>query len=156
MKHATPIMKQQGAGTMINTASIAGLGVGYGGHIYTACKAAIIHLTRTIANELGEDGIRVNCIAPGGIPTAIFGRGMGLDQDAAEAIVPMIAQGMSKAQPVQRAGRADDIAEAAVWLASDASSFVTAHCLVVDGGILTGKLWSQKMAELQAMGGGQQ
>ncbi|MGH2588061.1 MAG: glucose 1-dehydrogenase [Dehalococcoidia bacterium] len=153
MKHATPVIKAQGGGSIISTASVAGLGVGYGGHVYTACKAAVIHLTRSVANELGEDGIRVNCIAPGGIATAIFGRGAGLDQEQAEALIPLLADGMAKAQPIQRAGRPEDIAEAALWLASDASSFVTGHCLVVDGGMTTGKLWSQRIAELQQAAG---
>ncbi|MGH2633741.1 MAG: glucose 1-dehydrogenase [Tepidiformaceae bacterium] len=153
MKHATPVMKAQGGGSIISTASVAGLGVGYGGHIYSACKAAIMHLTRSIANELGEDGIRVNCIAPGAIPTAIFGRSFGLDQDQAEALIPMFETGMAKGQPIQRAGSPNDIAEAALWLASDASSFVTGHCMLVDGGLTTGKLWSQRIAELQAAAG---
>ena len=151
MKHATPVMKAQGGGSIISTASVAALGVGYGGYIYSACKAAIVHLTRSIANELGEDGIRVNCIAPGAIPTAIFGRGFGLDQDQAEGIIPMIEAGMVKAQPIQRAGSPNDIAEAALWLASDSASFVTGACLLVDGGLTTGKLWSERMAEMQAM-----
>lgn len=148
MKHAAPVMKRQGSGVILSTASVAGLGIGYGPHIYAACKAAIIQLTRTVANELGESGIRVNCIAPGAIPTAIFGRGMGLDQEQADAIVPALATSMATAQPIQRAGDPRDIAEAALWLSSDAASFVTAHCLVVDGGLMTGKLWSQKMAEI--------
>lgn len=155
MKHATPVMKAQGGGSIISTASVAGLGVGYGGEIYSACKAAIMHLTRCLANQLGEDGIRVNCIAPGAIPTAIFGRGFGLDQDQAEGMIPMLEAGMAKGQPIQRAGSPTDIAEAALWFASDASSFVTGACLVVDGGLTTGKLWSQRMAELASLGGSQ-
>jgi NAD(P)-dependent dehydrogenase (short-subunit alcohol dehydrogenase family) len=153
MKHAVKVMKPQGSGSIISTASVAGLGVGYGGNVYSACKAAIIHLTRCVANEVGESNIRVNSIAPGGIPTAIFGKAMGLDQDAAEGIIPMMAAGMGKAQPIPRAGDAADIAEAALWLASDASSFVSAHCLVVDGAMTTGKLFSQKLAEMQQMAG---
>lgn len=148
MKHATRVMRPQGSGSIVSTASVAGIGVGYGGHIYSACKAAIIHLTRSVANEVGEDGIRVNCVAPGAIPTAIFGRGMGMDQAGAESIIPMLEMGMAKAQPIQRSGQALDIAEAVLWLAGDQSTFVTAQCIAVDGGLTTGKLWSQKMAEL--------
>lgn len=148
MKHAANAMKPHGSGSIISTASVAGIGIGYGPHVYTACKAAVIHLTRSVANELGEDGIRVNCIAPGAIPTAIFGRGMGLDQDAAEALLPMLAAGMATAQPIQRTGAPADIAEAALWLASDASTFVTGQCIAVDGGLTTGRLWSQKLAEI--------
>lgn len=150
MAAAAPIMKAQGSGTILSTASVAGLGVGFGGHIYSACKAAIIHLTRSVANELAEDGVRVNCIAPGAIPTAIFGRGMGLDQDEAEALIPMLAAGMVNAQPMRTAGTPHDIAEAAVWLASDASRFVTGQCIPVEGGLLTGKRWSERIAEMRA------
>ncbi len=151
MKHAVPVMKAQKSGSIINTASVAGLGVGYGGTMYSACKAAIIHVTRVIANEVGEENIRVNAIAPGAIPTAIFGRGGGMDQDAAEALIPMLKMGFMKAQPIPRSGDADDIAQAALWLGSDASSFVTGITLPVEGGITTGKLFSQRMAELQGM-----
>jgi len=149
MKHAAPVMRAQHSGTIINTASVGGLSVGLAGHVYSACKAGVIHLTRSVANELAEDGIRVNAIAPGGIATPIFGRSAGLDQDQAEVIVPMIADGMAKTIPLQRAGFALDVAEAALWLASDQSSFITADCLVIDGGITTGRLWSEKMAALQ-------
>jgi NAD(P)-dependent dehydrogenase (short-subunit alcohol dehydrogenase family) len=152
MKHAVPVMKAQKSGSIINTASVAGLGIGYGGHMYTACKAAVIHLTRSIANEVGEENVRVNAIAPGAIPTAIFGRVGGMDQDAAEALIPMLKTGFVKAQPIPRSGEASDIAEAALWLASDASSFVTGICLPVEGGMTTGKLWSQRMAELAGAG----
>jgi NAD(P)-dependent dehydrogenase (short-subunit alcohol dehydrogenase family) len=77
---------------------------------------------------------------------------MGMDPDGAEAIIPMLEMGMAKAQPIPRSGRTTDIAEAALWLASDASSFVTGQCLAVDGGLTTGRLFSARMAELQAMG----
>jgi NAD(P)-dependent dehydrogenase (short-subunit alcohol dehydrogenase family) len=150
MKHAVPVMKAQKSGSIINTASIAGLGVGYGGTMYSACKAAVIHVTKVVANEIGEDNIRVNAIAPGAIPTAIFGRAGGMDQDGAEALIPMLKMGFAKAQPIPRSGEAEDIARAALWLASDASSFVTGVTLPVEGGMTTGKLFSQRMAELQA------
>lgn len=151
MKHAVPVMKAQKSGSIINTASVAGLGVGYGGNMYSASKAAVIHLTRVVANEVGEDNVRVNAIAPGAIPTAIFGRVAGMDQDAAEALIPMLKMGFAGAQPIPRTGDVVDIANAALWLASDASSFVTGICLPVEGGMTTGKLFSQRMAELQGM-----
>lgn len=151
IKHASAVMKAQKSGSIINTASVAGIGVGYGGTLYSASKAAVIHLTRILANELGEENVRVNAIAPGAIPTAIFGRGGGMDQDAAEALIPILQMGFAKAQPIPRSGSTRDIAEAALWLASDASSFVTGICLPVDGGMTTGKLFSQRMAELGAM-----
>lgn len=154
MKHAATVMKAQKSGSIINTASVAGIGVGYGGTMYSACKAAVIHVTKVIANEIGEENVRVNCIAPGAIPTAIFGRVGGLDQEAAEAIIPMLQMGFAKAQPIPRSGSTRDIAEAALWLASDASSFVTGICIPVEGGLTTGKLFSQRIAEMQGAGGG--
>ena len=155
MKHAVPVMKAQKSGSIINTASVAGMGVGYGGSMYSAAKAAVIHLTKVIANEVGEENVRVNAIAPGAIPTAIFGRVGGMDQDAAEALVPMLKMGFAKAQPIPRSGDADDIAQTALWLASDASSFVTGICIPVEGGLTTGKLFSQRMAEMQGMAAAQ-
>jgi NAD(P)-dependent dehydrogenase (short-subunit alcohol dehydrogenase family) len=151
MKHAVPVMKKQKSGSIINTASIAGLGVGYGGTMYSAAKAAVIHMTRVIANEVGEENIRVNAIAPGAIPTAIFGRAGGMTQEGAESLIPMLQTGFAKAQPIPRSGDANDIANTALWLASDASSFVTGICIPVEGGLTTGKLFSQRMAEMQAM-----
>jgi NAD(P)-dependent dehydrogenase (short-subunit alcohol dehydrogenase family) len=150
MKHAVPVMKAQKSGSIINTASVAGLGVGYGGTLYSACKAAVIHLTKVVANEVGEENVRINAIAPGAIPTAIFGRVFGMDQDAAEALVPTLQAGFAKAQPIPRSGDAMDIAQAALWLASDASSFVTGITDPVEGGMTTGKLFSQRMAEMGA------
>jgi NAD(P)-dependent dehydrogenase (short-subunit alcohol dehydrogenase family) len=148
MKHAVPVMKAQKSGSIINTASVAGIGVGYGGTLYSASKAAVIHLTKVIANEIGEANIRVNAIAPGAIPTAIFGRVFGMDQDAAEGLIPSLQAGFVKAQPIPRSGDANDIANTALWLASDASSFVTGICIPVEGGMTTGKLFSQRMAEM--------
>lgn len=144
MKHAAPVMKAQGSGVIISTASVAGMGVGWGPHVYSAAKAAVIHLTRSVANELGEHGVRVNAIAPGGIATPIFGKGMGLSAEQADETVEMMANVLQSWQPIPRAGRPGDIAEAALWLASDASSFVTGHTLLVDGGLLTGRPYSQR------------
>lgn len=146
MKHAAPIMKAQGWGSIINTASVAGVGIGFGPHIYSAAKAAVIHLTKSVANELGESGVRVNAICPGGIATPIFGKGMGLDAEQADLTVELMKVRLAQGQPIKRAGLPRDIAEAAAWLASDASSFVTGHALVVDGGITTGRLWSERQA----------
>ena len=145
MKHVAPVMKKQGSGVIISTASVAGLRTGFGTHIYSALKAAIIHLTRTVAMELGEDGIRVNCICPGSIPTAIFGRGFGLPQDAAERLAELLKIPFANSQPIKRTGLPDDIAKAALWLVSDDSSFVNGHALVVDGGLIGGKLYSESI-----------
>jgi len=143
MKHAAPIMKRQGGGSIISTASVAGLRAGMGPHIYCAAKAAVIHLTRSVAMELGESGIRVNCICPGGIATPIFGKALGISADHADETIPLMKGVLETLQPIQRAGLPEDIARAALWLASDESSFVNGHALVVDGGLIGGRLWSE-------------
>jgi NAD(P)-dependent dehydrogenase (short-subunit alcohol dehydrogenase family) len=142
MKHAAPIMRDQGSGSVINTASLAGLRSGYSSHPYSAAKAALIHLTRCVAVELGPRNVRVNSISPGGIVTGIFGKGGGMPHALAEQSLDGLKDYFATVQPIPRAGLPDDIARAAVFLASDASSFVNGHDLVVDGGIAAGQDWS--------------
>jgi NAD(P)-dependent dehydrogenase (short-subunit alcohol dehydrogenase family) len=142
-KYAARVMKRQGSGSIINTSSVAGLEAGHAGHIYTACKHGIVGLTRSTAMELGESGIRVNAICPGGIATPIFGKGMGLDSESADYTVDFMKSVLANAQPIKRAGVPLDIAHAALWLASDDSTFVNAITLVVDGGMTGGVYWSQ-------------
>jgi NAD(P)-dependent dehydrogenase (short-subunit alcohol dehydrogenase family) len=143
MKHAAAVMIKQKAGSIINTASIAGLQTGYAGHIYTAAKHGVIGLTKSVAMELGEYNIRVNSICPGGIATPIFGKAMGMTTEMADMTVEAAKMALEKGQPVKRAGLPQDIGKAAVWLASEDSSFVSAHSLVVDGGITGGRTWAQ-------------
>jgi NAD(P)-dependent dehydrogenase (short-subunit alcohol dehydrogenase family) len=135
IKHAAPIMYQQRSGSIISTASIAGIRTGFGSHIYSAAKAAVIQLTKSTARELGESNVRVNCICPGGIATPIHGIGLGLATQVADQTVEPMRIVLETVQPIPRAGIPADIAQAALWLASDESSFVTGHELVVDGGI---------------------
>ncbi|MHA2391659.1 MAG: glucose 1-dehydrogenase [Promethearchaeota archaeon] len=151
MKHAVPIMKQQGSGSIISTASVAGLRTGFGSHVYSAAKAAIIHLTRTVAMELGEFNIRVNCICPGGIATAIFGKGLGFNQEKADRFKEVVKMFLSQIQPINRPGLPEDIAKAALWLASDDSTFVSGHPLVVDGGLIGGRMWGQNAEQWEKM-----
>jgi len=146
IKHAARIMQAQKSGSIISTASVAGVGIGYGPHVYSAAKAAVIHLTKSVAMELGESNVRVNCICPGGIATPIFGRGMGLATQVADTTVEPMKQVLAQMQPIPRAGLPEDIANAAVFLASDEASFVTGHALVVDGGVLGGRKWSEREA----------
>jgi len=142
MKYAARVMTVQGTGSIINVASVNGIRAGLGGHYYSAAKAGSIHLTRCAAMELGEKGIRVNSISPGMIATGGFGKYSGLEPDEAddhpEIAEAAIGSVVQRWQPVQRVGRVDDIAQAALFLASDASRFVTGHNLVVDGGISAG------------------
>jgi NAD(P)-dependent dehydrogenase (short-subunit alcohol dehydrogenase family) len=152
MKHAAPIMKEQGSGSIISTASVAGLRTGMGGHVYSSAKAAIIHLTRTVAMELGEFNIRVNCICPGGTATAIFGRGLGFEQEKADRFKEIIKMYLADMQPIKRVGLPEDMAKAALWLASDDSTFVSGHPLVVDGGLIGGRMPSQNQDQWEEMG----
>jgi len=148
IKHAALVMKKQKSGSIISTASVAGLRTGMGPHLYSACKAAIIQLTHTTAAELGEFNIRVNCICPGGIATAIFGRGLGLPQDAAERMAEFLKLRLKEIQPIQHAGLPEDVAKTALWLASDESYFVSAHALVVDGALIWKGVLEQNWEEL--------
>uniref|UniRef100_Q07T85 Short-chain dehydrogenase/reductase SDR n=1 Tax=Rhodopseudomonas palustris (strain BisA53) TaxID=316055 RepID=Q07T85_RHOP5 len=152
MKHAAPVMRQQGSGSIINNGSIAGRLAGFSSSlVYGAAKAAVIHFTKCVAMELGESGVRVNSISPGAIATGIFGKALGLSTDAAEKTAAMMQEVYKAAQPIPRAGLPDDIAQAAVFLASDESCFINGHDLVIDGGITGGRNWTQQQQGLAAL-----
>lgn len=140
IRAAGRIMRAQGYGSIINTASVAAAQANLAGHDYSAAKAAIIHLTRTSANELGEDGVRVNAVCPGAIPTAIYGRAAGLDSEQAQRTVGFMTTALADSAPIRRAGRPADVAETVLWLASDAAEYVNGQAIAVDGGLLTGRL----------------
>jgi NAD(P)-dependent dehydrogenase (short-subunit alcohol dehydrogenase family) len=138
MKHAAPLMRARGGGSIINTASIAGLQAGWGPLAYSTAKAAVIHLSRCAAAELAPQKIRVNAICPGLIATSIFGVAMGMERPAADQMAAMIAHNAAAAQPIAKSGAPGDIAAAALFLASDEAAFVTGTHMVVDGGITVG------------------
>ena len=126
IKHAGRAMKHAGrGGSIINTASVAGLSGGAGPACYSACKAAVVNLSRAAALELAPLRIRVNAICPGGILTPLIHRG----QEA------QARERLAKLQPWPEHGRGEHIASAALFLASDESEFVTGEALVVDGGL---------------------
>jgi len=152
MKHVAPIMMAQRSGSIINNGSIAGRQAGYSSSLaYGAAKAGVIHLTRCVAMQLGEHNVRVNSISPGAIPTGIFAKAFGVGADKADAALGVVEAAFAKAQPVPRAGSLDDIAEAAVFLASDGSSFINGQDLAVDGGLGGGRLWTVQRQSLHAM-----
>jgi NAD(P)-dependent dehydrogenase (short-subunit alcohol dehydrogenase family) len=138
MKHALPLMRARGGGSIINTASVAGLQAGYGPLAYSAAKCAVIHMSRCAATELAKDRIRVNAICPGVIATSIFGAAIGANRDVADQMAALIAQNAAAGQPIPKSGLPEDIAGAALYLASDDSVFVTGTHIVVDGGITAG------------------
>jgi NAD(P)-dependent dehydrogenase (short-subunit alcohol dehydrogenase family) len=148
LKHATPLMLERGGGSIINTASIAGLQAGWGPIAYSSAKAAVIHMSRCAAAQLSPQKIRVNAICPGLIATSIFGASLGLPREVADQMAARVAENAPKAQPVPKAGLPEDIAKAALYLASDDSAFVTGQHLVVDGGITVGSRhsWDQAAA----------
>jgi NAD(P)-dependent dehydrogenase (short-subunit alcohol dehydrogenase family) len=143
MKHAVRVMMRQESGSIINMASIVGIRAGVGGLTYSTAKAAVRHLTRCAAVELGEHGIRVNSLSPGPVGTGIFGKGAGLGDGIADAEVEVartvFAEILPAVQPLRRMGTGADVAHAALFLASEDSSFVNGHDLVVDGGISAGR-----------------
>jgi NAD(P)-dependent dehydrogenase (short-subunit alcohol dehydrogenase family) len=95
-----------------------------------------------VAAELGESNIRVNSISPGAIVTGVFAKGVGVDPDIADRHLKTVTKRFANAQPIPRAGMPEDIARAALYLASDAGSFVNGIDLVVDGGVITGNRFS--------------
>ncbi|GAB3200910.1 NAD(P)-dependent dehydrogenase (short-subunit alcohol dehydrogenase family) [Pontibacter aydingkolensis] len=126
MKHQIPHMLQQGKGAIVNCSSIAGV-IGFPGiPIYTASKHAVIGITKAAALEYAQQGIRVNAVCPGAIQTAMIDRFIEKNKLTKDAMV--------SGEPIGRFGEPEEIAEAAIWLCSDASSFTTGHALVVDGG----------------------
>jgi NAD(P)-dependent dehydrogenase (short-subunit alcohol dehydrogenase family) len=118
-------MAEQGGGVIVNITSIGGINAGAGMTVYRAAKAAVIHFTRCIAIDLAEHGVRVNCVAPAHIPTAI-----NTTYDQSEIVRRM--------QPLQRIGSPADVADAVVFLASDRAAQITGIVMPVDGGTTAG------------------
>ena len=151
MKHAAPHMRRQGSGSIINNGSIAGSLAGFSSSIvYGAAKAAVIHLTKCVAMELGEANIRVNSISPGAIATGIFGKALGLSVEAAEK-TPDVMREVTR--PHNRCPAPDYPRHrpCAVFLASDKFSFINGHDLVVDGAITGGRNWTAQQQGYVAM-----
>jgi NAD(P)-dependent dehydrogenase (short-subunit alcohol dehydrogenase family) len=132
-KYAIPVMAQAGGGVIINTASGWGLVGGRNAVSYCASKGAVVNMTRAMALDHGEQNIRVNCICPGDTDTPMLRREAQQLGEPTERFLAGAAQ-----RPLGRIGRPEDIAQAALYLASDGSSFVTGAALVVDGGGLAG------------------
>ena len=129
IKYAAPHMKERGGGSIVCTASVAGIRAGAGGPAYSASKAGVINLVKTAAVQLCESNIRVNAICPGLIET---GMTQGIyDMARAAGKESMIGQ----LNPLRRGGEPREIAEVALFLASDESSYVNGHALVADGGL---------------------
>jgi NAD(P)-dependent dehydrogenase (short-subunit alcohol dehydrogenase family) len=131
-KHVLPLMMEQGGGRIVNIASIEGLEAFEGGSAYNASKAGVVLLTRNLAMDYARKGVRVNAICPGFIDTPM------LQQVVALPGMEEIRRRIVDAHLLGRVGRPDEVASAALFLASDESSFITGHALVVDGGYTAG------------------
>jgi len=152
IRYAVPYMKERGGGSIINTASVAGLQAGMGPLAYSVAKAGVIHLTTVSAAQLGRAKIRVNAICPGLIVTDIFAAGareMGAPEGSSEQITRAMRLMAPDAQPIPKGGAPADIARACLYFASDDSEFVTGTHLVVDGGLTVGPRHSWDPEEQQ-------
>jgi 3-oxoacyl-[acyl-carrier protein] reductase len=127
MQAVLPGMKGMGTGSIINVSSVNAL-MGFGNdHVYSAVKAGIIGMSRSLCGEVGKHGIRINCICPGTIVTAIWDQVIEANPNVMDDLKPLY--------PLGRLGKPEDIANAALFLASDESSFATGAVFVIDGGI---------------------
>jgi NAD(P)-dependent dehydrogenase (short-subunit alcohol dehydrogenase family) len=130
MKHEIPHMLHQGKGAIVNCASVAGL-IGFSGlPAYVVSKHGVVGLTKTAALENAKKNIRINAVCPGIIHTDMMDRLTGLDKEVEKQFINM--------EPVGRMGNPEEVAEAVMWLCSDAASFVTGHSMTVDGGWIAG------------------
>jgi NAD(P)-dependent dehydrogenase (short-subunit alcohol dehydrogenase family) len=137
-RYAIEPMKTNGGGCIINNSSVAALRYRQGDPLYSSLKAAVTHFTKMSGIELGGHNIRVNSISPGAIATPIFWGGSArantLSDEENERKMEKLEKNLAASVPLEKTGYASDIAEAALYLASDAGRFVTCHDLVVDGG----------------------
>ena len=149
MKHASRHMKEAGTGSIISMSSTAGVMGGLGPHAYTAAKHAVVGMTRNLAAEVGGFGVRVNCIAPAGMATPMVADVMTGDHSKLDETIAALAE----ASPLKgRAGLAQDVANAALWLGSDESGYTSGMTLTVDAGYTTGsRVEPPAFAEYQPM-----
>jgi meso-butanediol dehydrogenase/(S,S)-butanediol dehydrogenase/diacetyl reductase len=126
---ALPHLRRAGGGAIVNTASISGLAGDYGLSAYNAAKGAVVNYTRAAALEVAREGIRINAVCPGPIETALAAPLLRRQE---------VASAYARSVPMGRVGRAEEVAAAAAFLASDDASYVTGAMLVVDGGLLAG------------------
>lgn len=137
-KFALPHLKARGGGAIVNTSSVSALGSGYAPLAYAAAKAAVLHFSKLAAADLARHKVRVNAVVPGFIATPIFGANLSMNRDASQQLSALLTERGGGMQPAGRVGRGEDIAEAVLFLASDAAAFVTGTSLLVDGGLTVG------------------
>ena len=132
VKYEVMVMLDQGGGAIVNDASTSGLVGGMDRMAYRVSKAGVIMISRTAAVEYAKQGIRVNCVCPGTIHTAILDRMIAED--------PGLLERAAEHEEMGRVGQPDEVAECVVWLCSDAASFVNGHVMPIDGGFIATRL----------------
>ena len=135
MKHAARVMKPRRCGSIVSMASTAGVIGGLGPHAYAAAKHAVVGLTKNAGAELCRFGIRVNCIAPHSMVTPMVAMAHFGDPDDIDGVTAELTE---RSPLAGRPGLASDVANAALWLASDESGYTNGHCLTTDAGVTTG------------------
>jgi NAD(P)-dependent dehydrogenase (short-subunit alcohol dehydrogenase family) len=138
IRYAVPHMIGRAGAAIVNTSSVAAVGPGYSPTAYAVTKAGVLHLTKVAAADLARHQIRVNAVQPGFINTNIFTRSLDMPEEMEAQAKGAIAAMSQQAQPVARGGQPEDIAQAVLYLASDAAGFVNGTSLIVDGGITIG------------------
>lgn len=138
IRYAVPHMIGRRGASFVNTSSVAAVGPGYSPTAYAVAKAGVLHLTKVAAADLAKHQIRANAVQPGFINTNIFTASLEMPAELEAQAKGAIAAMSQQAQPVARGGQPDDIAQAVLFLASEAAGFVTGTSLIVDGGITIG------------------
>ena len=137
-----PIMREQGAGAIVNISSVNAFYVWGDAPAYSAAKAGLIALTRNIAVNYGREGIRANAVCPGTVATEIW--------DEVRRNQPQMVDAICSCYPLGRISEPDEVASAALFLASDEASFITAAVLPVDGGLTAGRWEMRKLTDAEA------
>ena len=150
IRYAVPHMIGRAGAAIVNTSSVAAVGPGYSPNAYAVAKAGVLHLTKTSAADLARHQIRVNAVQPGFINTNIFTTSLEVPAELEEQAKGAIAMMSQAAQPVARGGQPRDIAEAVLFLCSEAASFVNGTSLIVDGGLTIGPRhsWDPEMPDM--------
>lgn len=148
VREAARAMQPRRSGSIVNIASVSGLSGGYGPHVYSACKAAVIALTKSVALELAESGIRVNAVCPGNVETPIH---TGVADERWIERMAKIRPSHRDDQAMNRMGQPEEIAAAVLFLAGQESSYITGHALTVDGGMTAGLPWRKQPAFLREL-----
>ena len=150
IRYAVPHMIGRKGAAIVNTSSVAAVGPGYSPNAYAVAKAGVLHLTKTSAADLARHQIRVNAVQPGFINTNIFTTSLDVPAELEAQAKGAIAMMSQAAQPVARGGQPTDIAEAVLFLCSDAAGFVNGTSIIVDGGLTIGPRhsWDPEVPDL--------